>query len=618
MTSLRFSAVVGQEQAKTALLMAAVSPRLGGVLLRGDKGSAKTTLARGLAALLPDGAPFVELPLGATEDRVVGSLDLGALVADGEPRFRPGLLAAAHGGVMYVDEINLLADHLVDTLLDVSVSGVNHVERDGVSHSHPARFVLIASMNPEEGELRPQLLDRFGLAVDVAAPTSVLERIEAVRRQLATETSRPVDEDYERLDMELRQSLLAAQRADVDLPVDVATMASHLALEVGAEGLRADLMLCRGALAAAALDGRRVATIEDVRAVAEMVLAHRRRRRPFDEPGIRPAELNDAWQQALKAREADNPTPDDPATDDPATDDPIADDPITDDPTSGAAEQHDEAADATALRLPEAKRSTQSTKATGGSGRFGTKDGQRGRFIRDIPFDAAADHRIDARATATALAGRRASTGDPSAQLIAGDLRAAQREHRVGALVVLVVDASGSMGLEHRMAATKAAVLGLLADAYRRRGRVALVTFRGTEAEVILRPTASVEIARARLADIRTGGTSPLAAGIDTAREVVGGVAGDRALDPTVVIVTDGRATGAAATGAAADPIAAATAALERLAATGARIVLVDTEAGHVRLGCVADLAASSGAEYMALDGSDPSSLERQVRALAT
>ena len=159
MTPLRFSAVVGQEQAKAALLMAAVNPLLGGVLLRGDKGSAKTTLARGLSALLPHGAPFVELPLGATEDRVVGSLDLAALLTDGEPRFRPGLLAAAHGGVLYVDEINLLADHLVDTLLDVSVSGVNHIERDGMSHSHPARFVLVASMNPEEGELRPQLLD---------------------------------------------------------------------------------------------------------------------------------------------------------------------------------------------------------------------------------------------------------------------------------------------------------------------------------------------------------------------------------------------------------------------------------------------------------------------------
>ena len=598
MTPLRFSAVVGQEQAKAALLMAAVNPLLGGVLLRGDKGSAKTTLARGLSALLPHGAPFIELPLGATEDRVVGSLDLAALLTDGEPRFRPGLLAAAHGGVLYVDEINLLADHLVDTLLDVSVSGVNHIERDGMSHSHPARFVLVASMNPEEGELRPQLLDRFGLAVDVAAPTSPHERIEAVRRQLATEkTPAGCDgsDEFENADAQLRERLVAAQRTEVDLPAEIAAIASHLAVEVGAEGLRADLMLCRGAMANAALDGRHSATADDVRIIAEMVLAHRRRRRPFDEPGLRPDELNDAWKQALESSQTDSHS--------------------SDDPTTGADEQHDEAATTMPVRLPDAHRSS---KAHGAPGRFGTENGQRGRFVREVPFDSGNGAPVDGRATATALAGRRARSGDPSAPLVADDLRASHREHRAGALVVLVVDASGSMGLEHRMAATKAAVLGLLADAYRRRGRVALVTFRGADAEVVLRPTASVEIAKARLADIRTGGTSPLAAGIDAACKVVGGVTGDQALSPTVVIVTDGRATHGAAMDGRADPVAAATAAMQRLATTGARIMLVDTEAGHTRLGYVAELAETVGAEYIALDATDASSLERAVRALTT
>ncbi len=190
MSQLRFSAVVGQEPAKLALLLAATQPKLGGVLLRGDKGSAKTTLARGLAGLLPGEAPFVDLPVGATEERLIGALDLAELLTNGRPRFHPGLLAAAHGGVLYVDEINLLADHLVDALLDVAASGVNRVERDGVSHEHPARFVLVGSMNPEEGELRPQLLDRFGLAVEVVAPDVVAERVRAVRRQLDAEADR--------------------------------------------------------------------------------------------------------------------------------------------------------------------------------------------------------------------------------------------------------------------------------------------------------------------------------------------------------------------------------------------------------------------------------------------
>ncbi|MDQ3897120.1 MAG: ATP-binding protein, partial [Actinomycetota bacterium] len=192
-TDFPFTAVVGQDEAKLALVLAAAEPAIGGVLLRGEKGSAKTTLARGLARLLPGdatgagrgGRPFVELPVGTTEDRLVGSIDLAAALTGGEVRFSPGLLAAAHGGVLYVDEVNLLPDHLVDVLLDVAASGVNRVEREGVSHVHPSRFVLVGSMNPEEGDLRPQLLDRFGLAADVTAPVDPAERAEAVRRRMA-------------------------------------------------------------------------------------------------------------------------------------------------------------------------------------------------------------------------------------------------------------------------------------------------------------------------------------------------------------------------------------------------------------------------------------------------
>src|SRR3954468_2408987 len=231
---LRFSPVVGQEQAKLALLLAAIEPRLGGVLLRGQKGSAKTTLARGFARLLPGAAPFVELPLGASEDRVLGSLDLAELLTNGTPRLRPGLLAAAHGGVLYVDEINLLADHLVDVLLDVALSGVNRVEREGISHTHPARFVLIGSMNPEEGELRPQLLDRFGLAVDIAAPVNVEDRVESVRRRLAFDETGEIRPGGE---MEARPM----PENSAALADDVLAAASRLALQVGAEGLRADL-----------------------------------------------------------------------------------------------------------------------------------------------------------------------------------------------------------------------------------------------------------------------------------------------------------------------------------------------------------------------------------------
>ena len=208
-----FSAVVGQDDAKLALLLAAIEPRIGGVLLRGQKGSAKTTLARGLAALLPRDSAFVELPLGATEDRVIGTLDIAAAVTGGDVRFHPGLLAAAHGGVLYVDEVNLLADHLVDTLLDVAVSGVNIVEREGLSHRHDAQFVLIGSMNPEEGELRPQLLDRFGLCVSVTAPTDIEDRTEVLRRRLAFDRDPSADREFAGDDEGLSRAVAAAKPA---------------------------------------------------------------------------------------------------------------------------------------------------------------------------------------------------------------------------------------------------------------------------------------------------------------------------------------------------------------------------------------------------------------------
>ena len=587
---LRFSAVVGLDEAKAALLYAAVEPRLGGVLLRGEKGSAKTTLARGLAALLPGEAPFVELPLGATEERVLGSLDLPELLTAGTARFRPGLLAAADGGVLYVDEINLLADHLVDALLDVAASGVNRVERDGLSHTHPARFVLVGSMNPEEGELRPQLLDRFGLAADVTAPRQSRERAVAVRRQLDAERPATADEgaaadEGASADERWRDGVAAARDRAVTVPDDVIERATRLALEVGAEGLRADLMLCRAAAAAAALDGRSTAELDDVRTVAGLVLAHRRRRRPFDEPGISPEELDDAWHAAEQP-----PPPDDGASASGPSLDPRLDAPGPD--------------RSDALDPPRRQRASSS------AGGFGRSEAQRGRFVREAPFEGTAQAAVDPRGTAVALATRRAATGDDTAPLTTEDLRSGLHERRATSTVIFVVDASASMGVEQRMAATKSAVLGLLGDAYRRRGTVGLITFHGDSAEVVLRPTGSVEIARARLADLETGGRTPLAAGLDEARRVVAHLTGRGDTDCTVVLVTDGRATVGEP-----DPVTAARTSFEALARTGVRLVVIDTETGPSRLSLAVELATSVGAEYRQLDAAG-TDLETTVRAL--
>ncbi len=293
-------ALVDAEELTLALVLSAVDPAIGGVLLRGEKGSAKSTAARGLATLLPGAAPFVELPLGATEERVVGSLDLKAALGGGDYRFQPGLLAAADGGVLYVDEVNLLADHLVDVLLDVASGGVNRVERDGMSHVHPSRFVLVGSMNPEEGELRPQLLDRFGLAVGVRSPTDPALRAEAVRRRLA------FDKDpgaFRARWAEAEQTLADRVATTVSAPLapgledDVA----RLCAAAGAEGLRADLTLCRAAAALAGWEASSVADTTHVRRVASLVLAHRRAT-PFERPLGARTDLDDLLDDTLGDR----------------------------------------------------------------------------------------------------------------------------------------------------------------------------------------------------------------------------------------------------------------------------------------------------------------------------
>ncbi|MEN2787930.1 ATP-binding protein [Sphingomonas qilianensis] len=304
--SFPFSAIVGQDDMKRALLIAAVDARIGGVMVFGDRGTGKSTAVRALAALLPsisatdagyqDGTPrkgkvpvpFVDLPLGATEDRVVGALDLERALGAGVKAFEPGLLARANGGFLYIDEVNLLEDHIVDLLLDVAASGENVVEREGLSVRHPARFVLIGSGNPEEGELRPQLLDRFGLSVEVRTPQELAQRVEILKRCDAFEREPDafgaVWARHERRTLKTIARGRAAL-ADVELPEAVLIFASRLCIAVGADGLRGELTLMRAARALAALDGAAVVTQQHIATVAPMALRHRLRRNVLDETG---------------------------------------------------------------------------------------------------------------------------------------------------------------------------------------------------------------------------------------------------------------------------------------------------------------------------------------------
>lgn len=584
-----FSAVVDSDDVKLALILVAIDPAIGGVLLRGDKGTAKTTLARGLAGLLPGEAPFAELPLGATEDRVVGTLDLRAALAGDGVVLQPGLLRDAHGGALYVDEVNLLADHLVDVLLDVAVSGVNRIEREGIAHEHPARFVLIGSMNPEEGELRPQLLDRFGLCVDVRTASEAARRAEAVRRRMA------FDHDREQFvaawrpaEDQLRARLSSCRPAVV--PDDVLDLITRLCASVGAQGLRADLVTARAAAALAGWEGRAQATEDDVRRVAPLALAHRRRRQPFDPPSMTPEELQSAWQDATQPDGPSQPDTSDQPDGRGQPDTPSQPD-APSQPDGPAPERDHEAGPASAP--PE--RFVGLRRLDDAAGRRSTVIGPRGRLVTDRPMsDGGGPVAVGATARATAVARR----VEPDAEPV---VRAAVREARAGNLIVVAVDTSGSMGAQRRIEAAAGACLGLLVDAYQRRDRVAVVTFRGDDAEVLLRPTGSVEVAKRRLSSVTTGGPTPLAAGIDAALRVAMS-AKDEAL---VVVVTDGRAT-AADDG---DPLTAALAAASRVRRAGIPAVVVDAEEGPTILGLARQLAEAMGARHVPLAAFNASTL---------
>ena len=595
-----FSAIVGHDRLRLALILCAVRPEIGGVLIRGEKGTAKSTAVRGLAQVLAavDGASLVELPIGATEDRVVGSLDLQKVLRDGEHAFSPGLLARAHGGVLYVDEVNLLHDHLVDVLLDAAAMGRVHVERDGVSHSHEARFVLIGTMNPEEGELRPQLLDRFGLTVDVHASRDVDVRADVIRHRMAFESD-PAGfaERYAAADAEVARRIAAARVAiaDVTLPDTELRRIAALCAAFDVDGMRADLVVARTAVAHAAWRGAPAVGEQDIRVAAELALPHRRRRDPFDDPGLDPDRLDDAMAQAGEAADqADQPEPE------------------PDPPGGGASAPADPPQACAPADTPQASQRNSATRSSAapsplfrtralvvpgvGEGAPGRRSRARNRTgtVVSATEDPELGHGVHLFATLLAAAGRQRTAGPP--RPAPDDVRRAVTEGREGNLVIFVVDASGSMAARDRMAAVGGATLSLLRDAYQRRDKVAVVTFRQQDAQLLLPPTSSVHIARRRLARFDTGGKTPLAQGLLAARDVVvREKARDRARRSLVVVLTDGRATGGA------DPLGRARIAAARLVAEGAAAVVVDCETSYVRLGLAEQLAGHLGAPSVRL-----------------
>ena len=614
-----FSAIVGHEQLRLALLLCAVRPEIGGALIRGEKGTAKSTAVRGLAALLSaatgtgSGARLVEMPLGATEDRVIGSLDLQKVLRDGEHAFSPGLLARAHGGVLYVDEVNLLHDHLVDVLLDAAAMGRVHIERDGISHSHEARFVLIGTMNPEEGELRPQLLDRFGLTVDVHASRDVDVRAEVIRQRMAYEADPDAFADrYADADAELSRRIAAARALvdDVVLPDRELRRIAALCAAFDVDGMRADLVMARTATAHAAWRGSDAVDEQDIRAAAELALPHRRRRDPFDDPGIDRDQLDEAL--ALGAPPACGGADRDP---EPEPDPPDG----GQSPTEAAPQSNSHSSSRSQSRKPStppsqtfrARALTVPGVGEGAPGRRSRARNGTGAVVAATDGDdtASGARGLHLFATLLSAAGR---AGAGPLRPLPDDVRRAVREGREGNLVIFLVDASGSMAARDRMAAVSGAALSLLRDAYQRRDKVAVITFRRDAARLLLPPTSSAHIAGRRLARFDTGGRTPLAEGLLAARElIVRERARDRTRRPLLVVLTDGRAT------AGPDPLGRSRIAAARLATEGAAAVVVDCETSYVRLGLAAQLARQLGAPAVRLEHLRADHLARAVRRAA-
>lgn len=629
------SAIVGQEDLIEALLICAVHPIVGGVLVRGERGTAKSTAVRALAPVLGSEAapaPLVELPLGATLDRVIGTLDLRAAMS-GTHRVEPGLLGRANGGLLYVDEINLLADHLVDVLLDASAFGSVTVERDGVSAVQEARFVLVGTMNPEEGELRPQLLDRFGLSAQVSGPPTATARAEIVRRRLAyDEDPAGFVAEWASPEAALIERVHAARGrvSAVTLPERELLRITQVCASLGLDGVRGDLVCAQAARALAALDDAPAVTAAHVARAAQLALRHRMHRDPlapppgpggdsaiddaFDEtreptgegapkeagrpgadgapppaPEPAPAEATaptnpgqpDSGEAPAEAGSEGDARPDAPAWQ-PSPDlaPPPRPRPLTETPPPRPVAAIDARLPEDALRLPPGQGRRQRRRGITEPTPPGRARGGTLAVVDSRPADDGDPIAI----LPTLLASLRGTPGAQTA--ITGGGR--------GALLCLVVDTSGSMGAQRRLARVKGALEATLRGAYARRDAVAIIGFGGERAETIVEPGLPLEQAAAAVHALPAGGRTPLVAGLEHAATVLerstrGQHAGRARI---TVLLTDGRA---------ADPAGAAPAALRRLVERSDRTVVVDLEDGRVRLGLAATLATAAGADLTRL-----------------
>ncbi len=645
-TVFPFTAIVGQEKMKKALILNAVNWNLGGLLIRGEKGTAKSTAVRSLARLLPeieviDGCPFncdpaglhglcswceekrmsgktissvkrkmrvVDLPLNSTEDRVVGTMDIERAIGKGERAYEPGILAMVNRGILYVDEVNLLDDHIVDVLLDSAAMGRNYVEREGISFSHDSRFILIGTMNPEEGDLRPQLLDRFGLCIDVEGVDKPDERISVIERYMQYEND---PESFYRLweneEKSLADEIVKAREMlpHVSYGNDMYQLIVNISLDMNVDGHRADIFMLKTAKTLAAYHNRLNVIEEDVHEAAELVLKHRMRKQPFQDSSLDSDSLRESLEKKKKSESGTDKRKSQINHGDKG------------DESSEKTENKEKVFQSADSYLLKELKSKKDKQVKSGSGRRSKvkSDDKRGRYggrcqINPNSLDIAFDSTLRAAAPYQVF---RQQKEEMAFILKQKDLRTKVREKKTGNTILFLVDSSGSMGASQRMSESKGAVLSLLKDAYKKRDKVGLVSFRGKSAEVHLPPTSNVEIAQKYLDNLPTGGKTPLSSGLMACsqvfkKELSSGI--KRKL--LLVLISDGKAN--VSVNLDNNPLQEACGIAEGIRKMGADSLIVDTERGFVRFRNLERISKILNGRYCSVDELKAGSVTRMIK----
>jgi magnesium chelatase subunit D len=648
-----FSAIVGQKLLKKALLLNAIDPDIGGVLIRGERGTAKSTAVRSLAALLPEqnstiGCPYncdpassgtmcfyccnnanrlsysakmrvVELPVSATEDKVVGTLDISAAIKSGDKRFEPGILAEANRNILYVDEVNLLNDHIVDVLLDSAAMGINTVEREGISFSHPAKFILVGTMNPEEGDLRPQLLDRFGLCVNIEGIVDPDNRVKILER-ISSYVSNPnrFIESWRSKDEIISSRVAEARKIlkDVEISEEMLRLIISICIESNVDGHRGDIAMLKTSKALAAYDDRKYVEDKDVRLAAVLVLAHRTR----EPPDYSPPPKNEEQEEDDGKEDYDGDDQEQHSTQEPP--------PEENDESDKKDDHEDEHSDSskttdfitgeeflikhntlnTNLRIDSIIRDT--------GGRRTETESNNGRYIGyRIPRGKPTSIALDATLRVAALHQERGSD-NTALKIDEQDIREKIKERKVGNLIVFVVDTSGSMGAQQRMIAVKGAISSLLTDAYQKRDHVSLVVFRGDAADIVLPPTNSIMLAKSSMDGVPTGGKTPLGDGLIKAHELILKEAiKDARIKPIMVIVSDGRGN---VSRSGSKPMEEIDAICKSIKESGYPTLVLDSETGMLVLGFAKKLADRIGAKYLKLEDIHTDAVSTAVKSFSS